>query len=83
MPKKKSEAPEVSFEEAVRQLETIVESMEEGGVGLDDLVTNYEKGSTLLRQCKDSLSNAELRIKRLRLDNDKPVEEALPLGDLE
>ena len=68
MAKKQSEreaAEGPSFEEALEQLEGIVHQLEEGEIGLDESLEQYEKGVKLLRRCYDLLHRAERRIERL------------------
>ena len=55
-----------SFEEALDQLEAIVDAMESGQVPLADLLTKYEKGSQLLQLCEARLKDAELRVELLK-----------------
>ena len=52
----------LSFEDAMRELETIVHAMEEGDMPLDDLVATYERGSRLLSLCQQRLDAAQQRI---------------------
>ncbi len=56
----------ISFEDALGQLETIVESMESGDVPLAELMTKFENGTTLLKVCEARLKDAELRIEQLK-----------------
>jgi|DewCreStandDraft_4_1066084.scaffolds.fasta_scaffold55289_2 exodeoxyribonuclease VII small subunit len=58
---------ELSFEQALQQLETIVESMENEALPLEDLVAGYEKGSSLLARCDALLNSAHERIKLVTL----------------
>lgn len=53
---------ENSFEASLQQLESMVKSMESGQMPLSELVSSYEKGVALLKQCEQQLSAAELRI---------------------
>lgn len=53
---------EMNFEEAVKELETTVREMENGDLGLDDLLADFEKGIGLLRLCEKKLAEAEGRI---------------------
>lgn len=55
-----------SFEEALQQLEAIVESMESGNVPLADLLSKFEQGSKLVAQCEARLKEAELKIEMLK-----------------
>ncbi|MGC6423939.1 MAG: exodeoxyribonuclease VII small subunit [Lentimonas sp.] len=58
---------ELTFEEAVESLETIITSMEEGNIALSDLVEKFEEGSKLLKLCQEQLKEAELKIEKLNL----------------
>ena len=54
-----------SFEEALAQLERIADLLEEGEIGLDESLGQYEKGVKLLRRCYDLLQRAQRRIELL------------------
>ena len=54
-----------SFEDAQRELEQIVERLERGEVGLDELTTLWERGEELYRVCAEQLSTAQGRIEEL------------------
>ena len=56
----------LSFEDALTQLEAIVESMESGDVPLADLLARFEQGTKLLKVCESRLKDAELRIEQLK-----------------
>ena len=53
------ETTTVTFEEAMDQLETIVERLEEGDVPLEEALTIYKKGMELSKLCHDKLRNVE------------------------
>ena len=55
----------MSFEEAVKKLEGIVESMESDELPLETLVARYEEGMRLAKVCQSKLSEAELKIQQL------------------
>jgi exodeoxyribonuclease VII small subunit len=61
-------SPKQSFEENLRRLEQIVESLERGDVPLDEALNLYEEGIQLSRSCAERLKEAELRIKKLSKD---------------
>lgn len=64
-----SQAPEsLSFEEALRELETIVQRLERGDVPLDDSIALYARGEQLRAQCQKRLADAEARIEKLTVD---------------
>ena len=62
------------FEESLKRLEQIVESLEKGTVTLEDSLKMYEEGIVLSKQCLEELSGAELRLKKLRKDIDGTLE---------
>jgi exodeoxyribonuclease VII small subunit len=55
----------ITFEAALKRLETIVHSLEDGDVGLNEALERYEEGVKLLRQSFDLLERAERRIELL------------------
>ncbi len=62
--------PKLSFEAALTNLETIVESMESGDVPLDELLAKFEEGNKLLKICESRLKDAELKIEQLKKERD-------------
>lgn len=55
----------LSFEDALRALETIVRQLESGDVPLEDSITLYEKGEKLRQYCQKRLDAAQARIERI------------------
>lgn len=55
----------VVFEEALKKLESIVETMEAGDLPLDRMLTQYEEGVRLAQVCQSRLAEAELKIEQL------------------
>lgn len=51
-----------TFEEALKQLETIVSKLESGELALEQSLDQFEIGTKLYKECKDQLSLAEKRI---------------------
>ena len=64
----------LSFEEALKQLETIAEQIERGQIGLEESIDKYEEGMALVKQCRDILSSAEHRIQELQQKADGTLE---------
>jgi len=63
---KKSNPEETpTFEDALGQLEKLVDSMEQGEMSLDDSLKAFEEGIKLTRQCQKSLDEAEQKVKIL------------------
>ena len=71
---------ELSFEEAMKELETVVDQLERGDVPLDASITLYERGAALKKRCEEELKRAEETVAAITLDADgnpsgtKPVE---------
>jgi exodeoxyribonuclease VII small subunit len=65
MPSKGKKQAEVSFEDAVEKLESIVEEMESDELPLDKLLVRYEEGTKLVKACEEKLQSAEMRITQL------------------
>ena len=55
-----------TFEEALEQLETIAAQIEQGKIGLEESIAQYEKGMSLVKQCREILSRAEQKIQTLQ-----------------
>jgi exodeoxyribonuclease VII small subunit len=53
------------FEDALGELESIVEKMERGDLKLEESLQLFERGVGLTRQCRTSLETAELKVKNL------------------
>ena len=62
-----------TYEAALAELESLVQSLESGQVPLDELLAGYQRGAALLALCKDKLAAVEDQIKLL---------ETNPQGDL-
>jgi exodeoxyribonuclease VII small subunit len=59
----KAETP--PFEEALKKLETILETMESEDLTLETLLAKYEEGTRLAGICQEKLAEAELKIQQL------------------
>lgn len=56
----------LSFEKALKRLEEIVNSLEEGKeITLDEMISSYSEGLQLARVCQQKLSDAELKVKEI------------------
>jgi len=81
MPKKTAAAdpsPVADFENALNQLEALVERMEGGALSLEDSLGAYERGVGLYRRCQQALEDAEMRVKLL--SDPAAPERAQPFG---
>ena len=63
MPKANSKTP--SFEQAMTELESLVETMEQGDLSLEESLKYFERGVVLTRTCQQVLKEAEQKIQIL------------------
>ncbi|MDC3415480.1 exodeoxyribonuclease VII small subunit [Aquibacillus salsiterrae] len=59
------EKTDLTFEEAMKQLELIVEKLEEGDVPLEKAINYYQEGMKLSKLCSDKLSNVEQQMTQI------------------
>jgi exodeoxyribonuclease VII small subunit len=59
---------EMGYEEAIDELEAIIERMEKGETGLEESLREYARGDALIRRCRAILDDAEQRIERITGD---------------
>lgn len=76
------EIKDISFEDALLQLENIVRELEAGRIKLDDAVTAYEKAVALKQFCENKLKAAQLKIEKLQLSPDGELQ-TVPLDKIE
>jgi exodeoxyribonuclease VII small subunit len=55
----------LTFEQALKQLEEIVQRLEKGQVDLEDSIAIYERGTALKAHCEAKLRDAEARIEKI------------------
>lgn len=60
-----SPAANPSFEEALKQLEAVVDAMETDDLPLETLLAKYEAGAKLVKICQEKLAEAEVKIQQL------------------
>ena len=65
-----SDKKEKSFEEAMARLEEIVRALESGAAGLDDSLSLFEEGISLVKLCNAKLEGAEQKVKLLAKGED-------------
>ena len=71
----------LGFEEALKELEAIVRTLESGDGKLDDAITSYERGAALKKHCEGKLAEAKNRIDRISFtDGDAATTESLDIG---
>ena len=79
-----SEIENFSFEDAMKELETLVRKLEEGRVPLKEAITAYERGTNLRKHNEKLLEEARLKIEQISQDtvgvlstHPSPLEETL------
>ena len=55
----------IDFELSLKELESIIEKLEDENINIEDSVKSFEKGINLVKECQQQLQNAELKIKKL------------------
>lgn len=61
---------QMSFEQAMEQLEGIVENLERGDVPLEQSIRIYERGEALKKHCDTLLKSAEDKVEKIRIGRD-------------
>ena len=59
---------EMSFEEGLSELDSIVGDLEQGSSKLDDAITAYERGTLLKQHCEAKLQEAKERVEKITID---------------
>ena len=55
----------IDFESSLKELESIVDKLEDENINLEDSVKSFEKGINLVKECQKELQSAELKINKL------------------
>ena len=61
-----------TYEQALEELEALVQKLESGELALDQLLSHYQRGSALLAFCRDRLQAVEQQIQVLDGAQTKP-----------
>lgn len=64
---------EMSFEEALNELEQIVKLIDSGQEGLENVIKAFERGATLKNHCEKKLNEAQLRIEKVIKSSDNKI----------
>lgn len=68
----------MTLEQAMAELEAIVERVEGGEVGLEEALKEYERGVALVRRCREVLQRAEVRVEELGTLAAEPMSREAP-----
>ncbi len=77
-----SDVNEMSFEQAMGELERVVGQLERGDVALEESIKLYERGAALKARCEVKLNEAEEKVAAITLDRDGQPTGTTPAGDL-
>lgn len=61
----------LSFEQALAELEKIVQDLESGKAALEDSIGAYERGVTLKKHCEQKLREAQAKIEQIVVSGDR------------
>ena len=64
-----ADVAEMSFEQALKELEGIVDRLERGDVELEESIAIYERGEALKARCDLLLKQAEAKVEKITLDS--------------
>ena len=73
---------EMSFEEAMHELESVVTQLDRGDVELDKSIALYERGAKLKARCEAELKRAEEKVAAITLDGDGTPTGTTPVDGL-
>lgn len=63
----------LSFEDALKELEDVVHRLESGRIKLEEAVTTYERGVALKNYCTQKLNDAKLIVDKLIIDKNNTI----------
>jgi len=63
----------LSFEDALKELEAIVQQLEQGKVKLDEAIQAYERGAMLKKHCEQKLAEAKMKVEKINFSPDGTV----------
>ena len=61
-----TELEKLSFEEAMQELEKLVNSLDKGDVSLDEAIAAYDRGSQLKDYCQKKLHDAKMKVETIQ-----------------
>lgn len=56
----------MTFEDAMRELEKLVDSLDKGDVSLDEAIAAYDRGSQLKDHCQKKLNEAKMKVETIQ-----------------
>lgn len=59
----------IKFEDKIKELENIINELENGNTSLEDSIDKYTKAMKLAKECDEELKNIEDRVSKIVLEN--------------
>ena len=73
-----NELEKLTFEDAMKELEKLVDSLDKGDVSLDEAIAAYDRGSQLKDYCQKKLHEAKMKVETIQSpDNNDVIPEKL------
>ena len=63
----------MTFEDAMKELERLVDSLDKGDVSLDEAIAAYDRGSQLKDHCQKKLNEAKMKVETIQSSGDKNI----------
>ncbi len=60
----------MTFDDAMAELEKVIETIETGEIGLEKSLEEYERGTVLFKRCRSILNETEQKFEKIKLDLD-------------
>ena len=63
----------MTFEQAMNELEMLVNSLDKGDISLDQAIAAYDRGSQLKDHCQKKLNEAKMKVETIQLSDNSEV----------
>lgn len=63
----------MTFEDAMNELESIVNALDKGDISLDKAIAAYDRGSKLKDHCEKKLNEAKMKVETIQLSENKEI----------
>jgi exodeoxyribonuclease VII small subunit len=73
---------QMTFEDAIRELEKVVTALDRGDVALEESIALYERGAALKARCEAKLKEAEEKVAQITLDGNGQAIGSTPVEGL-
>jgi exodeoxyribonuclease VII small subunit len=63
----------MTFEDAMNELENLVNALDKGDISLDKAISAYDRGSKLKDHCEKTLNEAKMKVETIQLSENKEI----------